>query len=82
MAYCRGSTIQIYYSHSLSAKKKLAPNCRLVEHLRTTTCQEEKVRVKTWPWNLLEGKGKEEPLLERSNSENVSAKEFVPKGQR
>lgn len=83
MAYCWRSTIQIYYSpHSLSAKiKNPAPICRLLEHLRTTTYQEENVRVKTWPQNLLEGKGKEETLLERSNSENVSAKEIVVKGQ-
>lgn len=49
MAYCWGRTIQIYYSpHSFSAKtKRLAPICRLLEHLRTTTHQEENVRVKT-----------------------------------
>lgn len=68
MAYCRGSTIQIYYSpHSLSDKKKLPPNCRLVEHLRTTACQGKKSQSKDL---AMESFGRERKrLLERSNSE-------------
>ncbi|KAK2541427.1 hypothetical protein Q9966_003990 [Columba livia] len=62
MAYCGGSTIQIYYSpHSLSAKKACT-------NLQTSRASENnylsgKVRVKTWPRNVSEGKGEEETLL-------------------
>lgn len=62
MAYCGGSTIQIYYSpHSLSAKKACT-------NLQTSRASENnylsgKVRVKTWPRNVSERKGKEETLL-------------------